>query len=661
MTNFARALRIAMKYRWTVAGLMFSSLAVALFWGANLGTVYPIISVVLKQRSLHDWIDERIDQSRTLERQYTGQLAKLEDDLQSDPAERRRKISLVTSELNTEQRTLRHSLMMQPWIKRYLPRKPFPTLAVVVAALMLGTCLKTFFLVTSVVLVERLTQLTAFDLRKSLYRITLGMDLSHFGEQRTSTLLSHFTHDLDGVTNGIRTVFGRAIREPLKIVVCFAGAAFVCWRLLLFCLVVTPATLYLINRLAKSIKRANRRAMDDMAGVYGHLSESFNGIHVVKAFTREPFERLRMHQLSKEYLRKSMKIAVYTSLTKPCTEIMGIAVVCSAVLTGGYLVLSGNTHLFGFLRMSHRPLTFELLMTFFFLLAGVSDPFRKLVEVYNQVQRGMAAADRIYTLIDQPTKPKPASKTVAVTPLKTLTWEHVDFHYAPDVPVLRQINLELKAGQRIAIVGPNGCGKSTLIKMLPRFYQPCGGRILWNGNDIRDFSARELRSRIGIVGQQAFLFDDTVMNNIGYGRAHATPAEIIAAAKKAHAHRFIVSALENGYDTIVGPGGKLLSGGQRQRISLARSILRDPELLILDEATSQIDVESERLIHQALVEFTAGRTTVMVTHRVSSLELADQVIVMDAGKVVDFGSHHDLIQRCQLYQRIQHRQLRDSA
>ncbi|MCH5373481.1 MAG: ATP-binding cassette domain-containing protein, partial [Planctomycetes bacterium] len=233
-----------------------------------------------------------------------------------------------------------------------------------------------------------------------------------------------------------------------------------------------------------------------------------------------------------------------------------------------------------------------------------------------------------------------------------LCFEDVGFAYQQNTPILERLSLKLRHGDRVAIVGPNGCGKSTLAKLIQRFYDPQSGRVMLDGIDIREFRVREWRQKIGIVSQSTWLFDETVMNNIRYGKPDATDEEVIEAAKHAQAHEFIENRLENGYQTIVGERGESLSGGQRQRIALARILLRDPEILILDEATSEIDPESEKVMHQVLDQFLQGRTTIMITHRVSSLNLAERIIVMDNGGIQDFGTHHELMDRCEAYRRL---------
>jgi len=655
MKSFSRVLRRALAHRWMFGASVFCSLAVALLWGANIGTLFPFVEIVFKGDSMHEWIDHQIDNANNNIKGFEADLAAAQAGGQG------KEIARAQSRLNIEIAARDRYEFYKVYINRYLPTTAFQTLLMVVGFLFVGTLVKHVFLISSTLLVDRLTCQTTLELRNDFYRHTIEMDLASFAREGTSQLMSRFTNDMSIVEGGIRTVCGRAIREPLKMIACLIGAGLICWRLLLLSLILAPLAGLLVNQLNRSLKRANRRALEEMSSLYSLLEETFTGIKIVKAFCMERYEQRRFRRTAGAYFARSMKIARYNALVRPATELMGIVTICLAMLGGAYLVLNNETSLLG-IKMSDRPLQIGELLLFFGLLAGVSDPGRKLSDVYTQLQRAFAAAERIYEMLDR------QSAIVAPTqPIKLprhrreILFESVTFGYDPDHPVLHNIDLRVQQGQTIALVGPNGCGKSTLANLVPRLFDPVQGRILIDGVDLRQVRIRDLRRQIGMVTQESLLFDDTIYNNIRYGSPRATRQEVIEAAKAAHAHQFIETRLEDGYETLAGSMGNRLSGGQRQRVALARAILCDPAILILDEATSQIDLESEQLIHKVLETFTRGRTTLVITHRLATLALADRVVVLDGGHIADTGTHEELIGRCEIYRRLYQIHLRQSA
>ncbi|MBN2296335.1 MAG: ABC transporter ATP-binding protein [Pirellulales bacterium] len=669
MSNFGRVVRLALHYRFTFIASMITALMVGLLWGANISVVFPIIKVAFENESPQQWIESEIAAAEKKIAEKQSQIKESESELAAAEGDEarilRNSILANEDEIAAEEKALKRYLLFQPLVDNYLPRDPFTALSIFIGFLLLGTIVKDVFLICNTILVARLGHLATFDLRKIFYRNILRMDMARFNKEGTSDLMSRFTFDMGQLAEGLVVLFGKMVREPIKAIVCLVGAACICWRLLILSLVVAPLAGLLINWLAKTLKRANRKAMEEMAQLYNTLQETFRGIKIVKAFTMERHERWRFHNNSKNYYRKAMKIARYDSLTRPVTEVMGVITICLALLAGAYLVLSNETHLFG-VRMSARPLSLAQLLTFYGLLAGMADPFRKLSEVFARLQRASAAADRIYKMIDRENKVLNPSQPVAMQRHRQdLVFDGVDFSYEPDKPILKSVDLQIKFGETVALVGPNGCGKSTLANLIPRFADPKAGEIRLDGINLRDARIRDVRGQIGLVSQETLLFDDTIENNIRYGSPQATHEQVVEAAKQAYAHQFIENELDDGYQTVVGPLGSRLSGGQRQRIALARAILHDPAILILDEATSQIDLESEQLIQRALEQFVRGRTAVIITHRMSILAMADKIVVMEDGVILGVGTHEELLGQCGLYNRLYSIQfdnnLRDSA
>ncbi|REJ66491.1 MAG: ABC transporter ATP-binding protein [Planctomycetota bacterium] len=651
MHNFFRAVRIAFRYPGTLSTSIICSLLVAVIWGGNIGTLFPIIKVTFQGRSLHEWVDSGIAEATTAQEQLRTELEQLEkapagEKAKPDHRQRRR---AVQNELTVQQDTIDRFQTLKPYVHRLLPDDPFQTVLVIVSVLLVTTGLKGGFLLGSVVTTARLVQKVTLELRNSYFKHVLKMDPVMLGRHGTGTLLTLCNEGTDGIGNGLRCLLGVGVREPLKMFVCAVGAAWISWQLLLFTCLLVPLAALVSRALAHKIRRECKRELHQGVQLNNHVLQAFDGLQTVQAYNMEEPTKQRFHDVNVLRNRKALRIVLLQTLAKPIAELLGIAAVSLAILAGAYLVLNDTTHLFG-IRMFRQAPDVETLLLFYALLLGVSEPSRKLSEVFSGIQQGCAMADRFYDIVDAPSDIVEPEEPVALpTPHRSIAYRDVNFAYNPAQPVLRDIDLTVNFGETLAIIGPNGCGKSTLAQMIPRFLDPVSGSVSIDGIDVRQTELADLRRRIGMVTQKTILFDETVLENIRYGSPDATREQVYAAARRARAHDFIQDSLQDGYDTVVGRFGGMLSGGQRQRIALSRALLRDPEILILDEATSEIDLQSELLIHQALEELPHDRTMIIVTHRVGALDLADRIVVMDAGRIVDVGTHAELLGRCEYY------------
>ena len=650
MQNFLRLLRPALKYRWTIGGILFTSVMVGLLWGLNIGALYPVLKIAFNGTPIQEWVESEISKA-------DGNVVELNAKLNAATPENRTQLE---NDIKSEQRASRFYSYLLPLAQK-MPADPFMGIVAIVGLLILGTAIKGVFLFSNLMLVGLFEQRITFDLRQRFFHKCLKLDQSSFGEERSSSLMSRFHTDVGFMAHSVRSLAGTALREPLKMLACLVGACWISPRLLLLSMVLTPITAFTIRKLASSIKRANRRSLEQISALFGVLTEAFNGIETIQAFTLERQQRRRFFKTAKSCFEKTMRITFYNALTKPITELLGICVIALALISGAYLTINDTTYI-GPFQILDRPLDMFKMMAFFSFLIGATEPARKLSEVFNATQAGIAAADRLVPLIEQTPTIQDAENPVELPAgLQSIAFSNINFHYNAETPVLSNVDLEITAGEAIAVVGPNGCGKTTLINMLPRFHDPIHGSVTLNGVNLRNVRLRDLRSKIAMVTQRSLLFDDTVYNNIRHGNLKASQTEIIRAAKAARADRFINEKLEDGYETVIGAAGGNLSGGQRQRLALARAFVREPEILILDEATSQIDIESEQLIHQALEQFAKDRTLIMITHRLSTLELADRIVVMDQGRITDVGTHGELINRCALYQRLHEIQFKKTA
>jgi ABC-type multidrug transport system fused ATPase/permease subunit len=583
---------------------------------------------------------------------------------QDAPALKRRQSSLQ-NELAKSLKWERRYRWAQPYVDRYLPDDGFRTLLLLIGFVMASVAAKGVFLFFQEVLVADIMQLCLFDIRNLFYRRTMSLDLSSFTDQGSAELMARFTNDMDSLSQGLNTVLSKVVREPLRVVSCLGGALWFNWRLTVLALVLVPVSAATTYRAGKIMKRAVRRSLESMSNIYRILQESFQGIKVVKAFTMERYERRRFFLETKALYKKSVRVAMIDALSDPVLEMLALSTVSIALLAGGYLVLRHTIFLdLGLfsIQLASHPMTIEDLFTLYAMLGGASDPIRKLANVHSKIQRAAAASDRICALMDRHAEVADKPQAVRLPKhRKAIEFHQVSFGYTGRDLVLRGLDLTVRHGETIALVGPNGCGKTTLMSLLPRFWDVQSGAIRIDGVDVRDGQLRSLRSQIGMVTQETILFEDTVANNIAYGNRHVSREAVIAGAKRAYAHQFIES-LPQGYDTLIGERGTGLSGGQRQRIALARAMLRDPAILILDEATSAVDIQDEALIRKAIEEFSRGRTTFIISHSLGPLQFADRIVLMNAGRVEAIGSDAELRRTSPLYRRLNEIQFqRESA
>ena len=637
MQNFYRALKVAINYWPSLLLAMLCSIGVAVIWGGNIGAIYPVMEVTLAGKSLQAWNQERIDHS-------ADEIATLQLKLQalSKPNlsidEQFRRNELETK-LQTEQATQRAANALQPWLQRFLPIDPFNTVLAVVGILFATTLIKSGLLVANEWLVARVSNDITRDIRRKIFDRALVLDKASFQAHGTSGFAAQIIYTADQLARGLANALGGLVREPLKIIACLVGAGYICWRLLLLSMIVAPLAGFFIYWIGRKLRSVSTRILSQSTGLHEVMLESLGNLQTVQAYCMENEERNRFARTTDDMRNYSMKVVFYTTLSKPVIEVFGLGMIAVTMLGGAYLILYRKTEILG-ITICDNPLSAPQMLIFFGLLVGASDPLRKLGAVMQFVNAGIIAADNLYPLLDMPSRiTNPENPKAIANPHRMLSLKDVHFGYQADRPILQNVSLDIPFGKTVCIVGANGTGKSTMMQLVCRFYDPQQGSVQIDHCDLRDVAIDDLRSRIALVTQSTELFNRTVIDNIRYGNLNATDDQVRAAAVQAHADEFINKQLRHGYQTQVGPGGQYLSGGQRQRISLARALLRKPEILILDEATSQIDMHSELLIRDSLAELKGRQTILIITHREALLDLADIIYEVRDGELVEVGAY----------------------
>ena len=479
------------------------------------------------------------------------------------------------------------------------------------------------------------------DIRVELYNKLLSLPLGFFSQQKKGDMMARMSTDAKEVENSITSSLDMLIKNPILIVIYFATLLFTSWQLTLFTIAVVPLMAWGMSAIGKKLKKRSLEAQSKWSETLSQIEETLGGLRIIKAFIAEEKMQNRFANTCNSYRSKAAKVAIRQASAHPVSEFLGTVMIMVVLWFGGTLILS-----------EHSPIDAPTFIFYMVILYSVLNPLKELAKASYNIPRGLASMERIDKILLAENNIKEIAEPKTITDFSDkIVIDSVCFSYEDGNQVLTDINLEIAKGKTIALVGQSGSGKSTLVDLIPRYHDVTGGSIRIDGKDIRDVRIKELRSLIGNVNQEAILFNDTIFNNIAFGVDNATMDQVIAAAKIANAHDFIMEK-EEGYMTNIGDRGAKLSGGQRQRISIARAILKNPPILILDEATSALDTESEKLVQEALDKLMSSRTTIAIAHRLSTIKNADEICVMHEGKIVERGKHEELLAMNGYYKRL---------
>lgn len=528
------------------------------------------------------------------------------------------------------------------WVSNFMDMHgAIVTLLVLSGFMVLMTALKTScYFGSAAVMVPMRTGL-AKDLRMQLYNKILSLPLGFFSQERKGDIIARMSGDVGEVENSISGSIDMLIKNPILIIFYVGTLLFISWQLTLFVLVFAPLMMWLMGVIGRNLKKRSTEAQSLWSDTMSQVEETLGGLRIIKAFLAEGKMSARFDRVTGAMKRKNSRVSTRQALAHPVSEFLGTAMICIVLCFGGSLIIMGKSFI-------DAP-TFIFFMV---ILYSVIQPIKDLSKAAYNIPKGLASMERIDKILDAENSITEKENALEIKEFKDcIRFEHVDFSYDEGREILHDIDFEIKKGQTVAIVGASGGGKSTMVDLIPRFYDVTSGRITIDGHDIRDLSLHSLRSLMGNVNQDPILFNDTIFNNIAFGVEHATIDDVRAAARVANAEEFI-DEKEEKFDTNVGDRGIKLSGGQRQRVSIARAVLKNPPILILDEATASLDTESERAVQDALDRLMSNRTTIAIAHRLSTIKDADEIIVIDGGRIVERGKHDELIAKNGYYRKL---------
>lgn len=524
--------------------------------------------------------------------------------------------------------------------QQILENGKFGVLVYVCIILFITIIIKNLFGFLSQKVLTRMRVSMVRKMRERLFHQFSTQSLRFFHNERKGDLLSTISSDVVEVENSVVTSLQTIFRDPLVIISTFIALFILSKELTFFTIIFFPLSGLLINSISQRLKKKSNVSQNLLGKLLNISEEAISGIRIIKAFNAEGFIHRKFDKDNAAYTQTVKHIQNQREMASPVSEIMGVLVVIVIMLYGGHLILSGSNRLDAGSFIAYLALYFQILA-----------PAKSIGSAITALPKGLSAGERVLRIIDteNPIQDKP--ETLPLTGFeKEITFDHVSFKYQ-ETAVLKNVNLTIAKGRMIALVGKSGAGKTTMADLIPRFYDVTDGKILIDGKDIRDVKMHDLRALMGMVSQEAILFNDTIFSNIAFGQADADKEEVIRAAKIANAHEFIIQQ-ENGYDTVIGDRGMKLSGGQRQRLTIARAIFKNPPILILDEATSALDTESEKLVQEALDKLMQNRTTIVIAHRLSTIQHANEIVVLDHGEIMEKGTHDQLIANDGIYRKL---------